>query len=208
MASEKTRWVFDEDFSDDEFKSKATDTFALDRNEDGAFTEVIRGGTTAHKNDNESTRMVGEEAADERTVIHSAATDDKVKRNVGFEENIDPVVGWLVVLKGPGKGNSIPIGHGMNFIGRDKRQRCALPFGDTLISNEDHAKIMYEDREFYIAHGSGKNITRVNGKMIPNMVPLENHALIQLSKATTLAFVALCGEDFDWSDLAGDDSKI
>lgn len=211
MSSEKTRWVFDEDFADDDLNLSDTDqTFALNRGKKSAFTENLGGDTTSRETemmgggDNESTRMVsGLDEADEKTVILSAATEEQVDLDVGFDETVDPVVGWLVILKGPGKGNSIPLGHGMNLIGRSSSQRISLPFGDKLISNEDHAKIMYEDREFYIAHGSGKNITKVNGKMVPNMIPLQNHALIQLTKATTLAFVGLCGEDFDWSDLSG-----
>ncbi len=34
----------------------------------------------------------------------------------GFAE--DPVVGWVVVIKGPGRGTSVPLGYGMNSIGR------------------------------------------------------------------------------------------
>ena len=30
----------------------------------------------------------------------------------------DPVVGWLVVVKGPGKGRAMQLGYGMNAIGR------------------------------------------------------------------------------------------
>src|SRR5579863_6049785 len=30
----------------------------------------------------------------------------------------DPVVGWVVVVDGPGKGNALPLGYGMNEIGR------------------------------------------------------------------------------------------
>lgn len=208
MSSEKTRWVFDEEFSEGDLNLSDTDqTFALGQGKKGSFTESIGGNTTsgateAMGSDNDSTRMLGGfEEADDKTVILSAATEEQVDLDVGFDGSVDPVVGWLVILKGPGKGNSIPLGHGMNLIGRSSSQRIPLPYGDKLISSEDHAKIMYEDREFYIAHGSGKNITKVNGKMVPNMIQLQNHALIQLTKATTLAFVALCGEDFDWSDL-------
>ena len=50
----------------------------------------------------------------------------------------DPTVGWVVVINGPGKGRSLPLGYGMNKIGRDATQRIALDFGDKEISRENH----------------------------------------------------------------------
>ncbi len=206
MTSEKTRWVFDEDFSDNDFKNPEGGSAApSEGNTQGAYTQNFSGGNTdiateMMGRDNESTRMIEDDVSD-KTIILSAATQDQIPSNTDFEENVDPVVGWLVILKGPGKGNSIPLGHGLNMIGRSTTQRVPLAYGDTLMSSEDHAKIIYEDREFFITHGSGKNITKVNGKMVANLTPLENHAMIQLTKVTTLAFVALCGTDFDWSDI-------
>src|SRR5262249_54795631 len=40
----------------------------------------------------------------------------------------DPVVGWFVVVDGPGKGRSIEIGIGANSIGRDRGQKVCLSF--------------------------------------------------------------------------------
>jgi hypothetical protein len=37
----------------------------------------------------------------------------------------DPVAGWLVVVKGPGRGGFRPIFVGMNSIGRDTGQRIS-----------------------------------------------------------------------------------
>src|SRR5262245_51039759 len=42
----------------------------------------------------------------------------------------DPVAGWVVVVRGPGKGNFCPVFVGMNSVGRDAGQRVALNFGD------------------------------------------------------------------------------
>ena len=208
MSSEKTRWVFDEDFSDNEFEGGSGGS-ADKTGGGGAFTQNIgpAGNTSIETemmtNNQERTRIVeaDEDDASDKTVIFSAANSDQMGEAADFAENVDPVVGWLVILKGPGKGNSIPLGHGLNMIGRSASQRVPMAYGDTLISSEDQAKIIYEERQFFITHGSGKNITKVNGKMVPNLIPLENHALIQLTKVTTLAFVALCGEDFDWADV-------
>ena len=42
----------------------------------------------------------------------------------------DPVAGWVVVVKGPGRGNFSPVFVGMNSLGRDASQRVSLSFGD------------------------------------------------------------------------------
>lgn len=196
MSTEKTSWVFDDDKSIgmdqtmDQLSGRTTQ-----------LTESLNDPTVASDrvgNDDETTQIANRLNLSERTVIFSPATQELAKKADEFAAEMDPVVGWLVVLNGPGKGTSLTLGHGLNQIGRGPNQRVSLNFGDTLISSEDHAKIMYEDGEFYIAHGSGKNLTRLNGKMIPNMVALESHSTIQLSKNTTCMFVALCGPEFDW----------
>ena len=63
----------------------------------------------------------------------------------------DPVAGWVVVVKGPGRGNFCPVYVGMNSVGRESSQRVGLSFGDDSISREEHAFITYDEeaRSFY-----------------------------------------------------------
>lgn len=117
--------------------------------------------------------------------------------------NDDPVVGWVVVVRGLGRGHSLPLGKGMNGMGRAANQRVKLDFGDTEISRESHAVITYEPRGrlFYLQHGGGINLTYLGlgDAMTPVLMPvvLDNGQFIQLG-STTLKFIALCGADFDW----------
>jgi len=116
----------------------------------------------------------------------------------------DPVVGWLVVVAGPGRGAVRAIGAGFNTIGRETgHNRIALDFGDSNISREKHAIIVYDDapdkRAFTIKHEEGQNLTRVRGNAVTDFTPLVSGDEIALG-ATTVRFVALCGPDFDWSD--------
>ena len=71
----------------------------------------------------------------------------QVKRGA-FEQ--DPVVGWLVVVGGPGIGQYRPIFEGNNTIGRSTKNRIAIDFGDDAISSEEQAYIRYDssDRSF------------------------------------------------------------
>ncbi|MBJ6609478.1 MAG: FHA domain-containing protein [Candidatus Thiothrix moscowensis] len=120
----------------------------------------------------------------------------------------DPVVGWVVVIQGAGKGKSLPLGYGTNALGRAASQRVCLDFGDRQISRENHALITYEPkgRVFYLQNGGGVNLTylqTLDGSVLPVLTPLvlEHGQCIQLGD-TTLKFMALCGSQFDWNDLA------
>lgn len=138
---------------------------------------------------------------DDKTRIAIAGLDDDATE---FVE--DPVTGWLVVIEGPGKGRAVAIGAGLNRIGRATSERVALPFGDRLISSEDHLRIIYDDEErnFLVVPGTGKNLSRLDGRVIATPMPLETYAVLQLSKATKVRFAAFCGAGFDWGDTAGD----
>jgi hypothetical protein len=116
----------------------------------------------------------------------------------------DPVVGWLVIVGGPGLGAFRPIYEGNNAIGRGKDQRIPLDFGDDSISTEAQAYIRYDsmDRSFlFVPNLSKTNIVAVNDKKPTGAVKLELMDVITMGR-TQLAFVPFCGEEFDWSELS------
>jgi hypothetical protein len=117
------------------------------------------------------------------------------------DTDADPVAGWLVVVKGPGRGGFRPIYVGMNSIGRETNQRISLSFGDDMISREEHAFIAYdeESRQFYLQHGGKANLVRLAGRPVLSPTELQAYDLIRIGK-TTLRFIPLCGPDFAWSD--------
>ncbi|SEH04884.1 FHA domain-containing protein [Candidatus Venteria ishoeyi] len=115
----------------------------------------------------------------------------------------DPVVGWLVVIDGPGRGNSRQLGYGMNTIGRSSTERVALDYGDSDMTRSKHAIVTYDPRgrKFYLQHGGGQNLTYLNGA--PVLVPTELKGGEEvLVGQTMLRFVNFCGEQFDWQDQA------
>ena len=115
----------------------------------------------------------------------------------------DPPVGWLVVVAGPGKGNVVTIGNGLNAIGRDrtKEVRVSLDFGDDMISRKNHATIAYDPlhRKFYVQHGGGTNLTYIDDKPVLEVRDLEPLAHVRMGN-TVLRFVPLCGPGFSWED--------
>lgn len=118
----------------------------------------------------------------------------------------DPVVGWLVVLKGPGRGAFKPIFAGMNSIGRDPGQRIAIDLGDDTISREEHAFITYDDEQriFFVQHGGKSNLVRLNKAPVLTPSELKAADVIRIGK-TSLRFVPLCGPDFSWDDESEED---
>jgi len=113
----------------------------------------------------------------------------------------DPVVGWVVLVKGPGKGTALSLGYGMNSIGRSAESRISLDFGDEGISRDNHAIITYEPRKrkYYFQHGGGKNLSYLDDEPVLTPVEISSEQEITIGD-TTMRFVSLCGETFDWQD--------
>ncbi|MBV1867501.1 MAG: FHA domain-containing protein [Marinosulfonomonas sp.] len=108
-------------------------------------------------------------------------------------------VGWMVVTKGPGRGNSFSLFNGVSQVGRGDDQAIKLDFGDNSISRSNHAAIAYdaEQRAFYLGHGGKANLVRLNDKPVLSTEELSNGDLIRIGE-TTLRFVAFCDSEFDW----------
>lgn len=111
----------------------------------------------------------------------------------------DPVVGWLVIIEGPGKGAGLKLGLGQNRIGRGDGARVRIDYGDQLISRASHAVVTYDPKgnQFYVQQGSGTNLTYLDGRPVLSPTSLESGTTITMGE-TTLRFVAFCDEGFSW----------
>lgn len=191
--------------------------------EDNEKTRLIRRSSTqppplppeatSHPEDPDQTRILSrpEPAApsqpsqapadDDKTVILSPPARAHVHGEAPLSDAMsDPLVGWLVVISGPGRSNALRLGHGMNSIGRAENQRCRIDFGDAEISRKTHATLTYDPRgrKFYLMHGGGQNLTYLGDEPVLAPAILTGGELISIGK-TTLKFIPLCGPDFDWS---------
>lgn len=117
----------------------------------------------------------------------------------------DPVVGWLVVVDGPGRGTAIAIGYGNNRVGRDSGEDIVLDFGDGQISRENHAVITYDgkNRRFYIQQGAGRNLTHLDDELVMTPMEMKGAEIVHMGD-TQMRFVPLCGPEFDWYQDDGD----
>lgn len=178
---EKTTWIWNRDHDDGK-------TF-----DESAPLPPIRGGS------DDSTRLMGSghgvEETDDRTILAGFSDDEGSAQ--------EPVAGWLVIVKGPGRGTSINIASGQSNVGRGTDQRISIPFGDNSISRRDHARIIYDprSRKFFVLSGEGQNLTRVNDELLLRERELEGGELITMGE-TEMRFVPFCNAGFDWSDVS------
>jgi hypothetical protein len=182
----------------------------------------ILGRPTQHSLDDEATRIVNREAlpsleitkisssssdtASDKTVILGPTTRKSSPSQLEVSDKnqlADPVVGWLAIISGPGAGDFVRLGYGMNNIGRSDDQRCKINFGDEKISRQNHANVTYDPRgrKFYLQHGGGQNLTYLSNQPVLQPIQLTGGENITLGN-TTLRFVPLCGDNFEYSDNA------
>lgn len=115
--------------------------------------------------------------------------------------NEEPVVGWLVIVEGPGKGTALEFSFGLQTIGRDPGQSISLDFGDEEISRESHATLEYDPRERKVFLSKGANLVYLNSERVGQSaeIGLKWGDVIELG-ATKLRFVSFCSPDFCWTD--------
>ena len=112
---------------------------------------------------------------------------------------IDPVVGWLVCIKGPSRGRDYRIRSGRNCIGRSEAMDVQIA-GDDTVSRENHAFLVYEPRKriFSIRPGDGRGLVYLNEEEVIQATDVKMYDIIELGE-TQLMFVPLCGEKFNWA---------
>ena len=113
---------------------------------------------------------------------------------------VDPVVGWLICIRGEHFGESFNIGAGMNSIGRNETNRIVLN-RDQFVSREKHAFITYEPkhRKFYVKPGDSSGLTYLNDQYITETKPIAERDIIELGKSKFI-FIPLCCDSFTWED--------
>ena len=134
----------------------------------------------------------GSQSDDEETIRVLPGADPEGKGP------FDPVVGWLVCIQGPNRGESYLIRSGRSSIGRDEANTIMIP-GDQTMSRNEHAFLIYDPRAnvFKIAPGNGTGLVYLNSVSVDVPTLLHAHDVIELGQ-TQLLFVPLCGDDFRW----------
>jgi hypothetical protein len=123
----------------------------------------------------------------------AGATVGVAHKALGFE----PVVGWLVCVAGPTRGQDYRIPDGASVIGRGHGAHIRID-GDATISH-DQATIVFDRRttRFFVTPGRGRNPTYVNGQLLLSERQLQAREHLEMGESI-LMFVPLCGEEFSW----------
>ena len=162
---------------------------------DGTTTMPIGGGGFSRDTlgEDSHTRIFRPKA----TVVTTQSGVDSAAPLTDF--STEPVVGWLVVVEGPGRGQFVRLGYGMNSIGRVPDERVSLNFGDEEISRQGHAMLTYDakGRKFYIQHGGGTNLTYLGDLPVLQPHEIKGREIIGIGN-TRLCFVPFCGPHFEW----------
>lgn len=110
----------------------------------------------------------------------------------------EPVVGWLVCIKGAYFGQSFNLIAGKNLIGRSPMMDISLEDEDS-ISRNTHAIVIYEPKKriFILQAGESKGLTYLNDDLILEYETLHAYDKIQLGECELL-FIPFCNENFTW----------
>lgn len=130
-------------------------------------------------------------------------------RTIGFfgmgsdnagSNDVDPVVGWLVCVKGKHFGESFVITSGRNSVGRGISNKIILS-KDNAVSREKHAWITYEPkrRQFFIQPGESSGLTYLNDENIMGTEKLKANDKIEIGDGMYI-MIPLCGDQFSWED--------
>lgn len=121
-------------------------------------------------------------------------------KSEGSQNDTEPVVGWLVCVKGRHFGESFQIAAGRNSVGRGVSNKIVLN-KDNSVSREKHAWIVYEPkhREFFLQPGEGSGLSYLNGENIMAATKLKAKDMLEFGEGIYL-LIPLCGEDFSWEE--------
>ena len=106
------------------------------------------------------------------------------------------VVGWLIGLTGPARGESFAVRIGRNILGRDRRSDIVI--NDDQASSH-HADLVFrpEERRFILMDHNSTNGTYVNEAEIEPRRDLATNDVVRIGSQKFL-FVPLCHEGFYW----------
>ncbi|HZU24250.1 MAG TPA: FHA domain-containing protein [Bryobacteraceae bacterium] len=112
---------------------------------------------------------------------------------------VSPVVGWLVCIEGPDRGQDYRIHMEKNFIGRSRSMDIAIA-GDDGISRERHAVVMFDPKKnaFWLQPGDAAGLVYLNGEMVHSPTEIKADDVIELGR-TKLVLVPFVSEKYKWT---------
>ncbi|MDD6037976.1 MAG: hypothetical protein PUD20_04130 [bacterium] len=151
--------------------------------------------TVSSEKDSSLTEIVGRSKEtdfddDERTVLLCMTN-----------KRAEPVVGWLVCIKGESFGESYPLRGNKNYIGCLANSNVIIR-QDNDVFEEQYGVIIYDNyrRTFIAQPRETRESYYINGKTVINDVQLQAYDILDMGNAR-LIFMPLCSEKFCWEDI-------
>lgn len=128
------------------------------------------------------------------SALDNQVTVAKYKKDLGA----DPVVGWLVCIRGKHFGADFKLKGGKNFIGRDTTMDVCLS-KDGSVSRCKHVVVLYDPKsnEFLVLPGESRELAYLNDSVIIETKLLHAGDVISVG-STDLMFIPFCSETFRW----------
>lgn len=121
-------------------------------------------------------------------------------------ESVEPVVGWIIGIKGADYGKAFILKNGRNQIGRSDELDVSLT--EPSVSRDCGLIISYDSksRQFSALPGTSDKLCYINNEALYERVVLKKFDEIEMGDSgfNKYLFIALCGEDFDWSNYKAD----
>lgn len=126
-------------------------------------------------------------------------SDDEMRTVMQFGIGRQPVVGWLICVKGECQGRAFEICSGNNTLGRDRDNDIVI--NDSTVSREQ-AIITFEPRkqDFSLKPKDNSQLMYTNDGMIAAGIRLTPYMHIEIGEKTEFIFVPFCGENFNWKE--------
>ncbi len=138
-----------------------------------------------------------------RVAMSGNIGDIKTIAHFGFEEDIEPVVGWLAVVTTADKGTSFEIKNGRTTIGRSGNGQIVDVSleRDASVSRGAQATITYDPKKvrFLIKSNDANTLVYVNEELLMEYTELKAYDRIQLG-SSELVFIPLCSDKFSWNE--------
>lgn len=126
--------------------------------------------------------------------------ETQIITDVADEQSVKLVVGWLVCIDGPCKGQDFRLHAGWNYIGRSNTLDVYL--NDTSISRQRVVKVDYDpnSRTFGVAPCEGpQSLSYLNGKPLRGDRDFEAYDRLKIGNSE-LVLIPFCSDKFAWGD--------
>ena len=138
-----------------------------------------------------------------RVAMSGNIKDLKTVAYYGFEEDIEPVVGWLALLSSEDRGIAFELKCGRNTIGRSGSGNVVdiSLEKDTSVSRGVQATIIYEPRKrkFIVKSNDSNTLVYLNDELLMEHEELHMYDRVSLGNSELL-FMPLCSDKFSWDD--------